>query len=59
MVLQKTTEARVKIKEYGQVSCVRNTNSATLKLVLYLTIYRHIKQPGLAVSFLPLLLLTI
>lgn len=54
MVLQKTTQARVTIKEYGQVSCVRNTNTATLQLALYLTIYRHSKQPRLAVSFLPL-----
>ena len=35
----------MKIKEYGQVSYVRSTNSATLNLVLYLIIYRHVKQP--------------
>lgn len=26
----------MKIKEYGQVSCVKGTNSATLNLILYL-----------------------
>lgn len=36
MVFKKKTHARMKIKEYCQVSCVKGTNSATLNLILYL-----------------------